>query len=226
MIGQQGIRLWAGLMALSAVAVSSSAAGEVLYSSISSAESGGWCFGDGGLAAAGIETPAGPGLVIDQLVVRLHDFAAEAAKPWQMDLHADDNGLPGMSLAVLGSGTGTGPDTFDLYTAIPGTRVELEPSSRYWIVMSSSSSDSCAFGWSVNGVDPAGGILTGFGAQQLFFGTWIDRSTGSPVQMEILGSPLLAALPVPVSGRLGLLLLSLLLALAALMFFRRTSAAA
>jgi hypothetical protein len=192
---------------------SASWAQSVLYTTFPGAEEGGPCFGDTRQAATGVEVPAGQDFLLGEVVVRLHDVSGSANTPFSVDLYDDDAGSPGTAIASLGSGTGTwnGSETFDTYSLTPPGSVVLAQGETYWVVLSSSGPSTCEFGWSDDGTDPAGSLLSYVGERTGSIGSW-SNNDGSLQQLELRAAGSLSSAPVPLLGWPALLTLSLLAA--------------
>lgn len=182
-------------------------------SSLSAVEVGGRCIGDDRKAAVGVQIPADSDYRINEVIIRLHDTAGGGA-PFSLDVYDDNAGSPGSPVASIGSGTGNGQGTYDLYTLTPASLITLQAGAVYWITVSSSSDIYCAFGWSESGADPAGSIFPHIGIQRYSNGAWTDRSGDYMPQLEIDADPVVAppvAAPasIPTLSPWALLLLAL-----------------
>lgn len=211
------IRNGAAALLLSLLALSPTTVwAAVTYSSLSAVEIGGRCIDDGRKAAVGIQIPAGgPDYRINEVTIRLHDATGGGGgTPFSLDVYDDNAGSPGSPIASIGSGTGNGHDTYDLYTLTPASLITLQAGAVYWITVSSSSDIYCAFGWSESGADPAGSIFPHIGIQRYSNGAWTDRSGDYMPQLEIDADPVVAppvAAPasIPTFSPWALLLLAL-----------------
>lgn len=219
-----GFRNW--LVAAFAMFLSANALAAVAYTTLPGPQNGGPCFGAANKSSTGIHTPAGSSYQLDSIQVRLHDTATATSTPFSFDVYDDNGGVPGTLVSTIGTGTGTaiggGSSTYDLYTVTPGSPIALNANTTYWIVASSSSVNSCAFGWSSNGTNPTGGIFTYVGEEQFTGSDWNNRD-GAYQQLEINVSVAAATVPtsIPTLSEWGMIMLSILLALAAVFTLRR-----
>lgn len=207
-----------GLLVLSSMGVVHA---QILYSTLPAAPSGGPCFGGGNLAAVEMMTPAGAPYQINGATVRMH-HANDAAASFTVAVYTNNAGVPGTLVGTLGTAAGNGLGTMDLYSLTPASPIALSPSTNYWVVASSTSANTCAFGWTEPGSTPSG-IFTYVAETQFFGGSWRDQ-TGNYFALQLDGALVAAGgsiAPVPTLSELGLALLLLMVATVAVRRLRR-----
>ena len=207
-----------GLLVLSSMGVVHA---QILYSTLPAAPSGGPCFGGGNLAAVEMVTPAGAPYQINGATVRMH-HANDAVASFTVAVYTNNAGVPGTLVGTLGTAAGNGLGTMDLYSLTPASPIALSPSTNYWVVASSTSANTCAFGWTEPGSTPSG-IFTYVAEAQFYGGSWSDR-TGDYFALQLDGALVAAGgsiAPVPTLSELGLALLLLMVATVAVRRLRR-----
>lgn len=210
-------RLGTALLLLFSMLIPTTSFAAITYTTLPGPDGGGWCFGNGNLAAVGVRIPAGSDYTLNQIQVKLHDTSG-GGTPFTISVYDNNSGLPGSAVATIGSGTGT--TTFGLYTLTPSSPITLLAGTTYWITASSSSTNSCAFGWSYIGTDPTGSFFTYVGEEQYYSGGAWNNRDGSYQQLEINATPASAPLPIPTLSTWGLLLLAMSILLITA-FYRR-----
>ena len=170
----------------------------VLYNTLPSVATGGWCLGETWFAAVEVATPAGAPYRIDNAVVRMHHINDVSAS-FTLAVHADHAGLPGAPVATIGTQAGRGAGTADLYTFTPAVPIALAAGTNYWIVASSTSANTCAFGWATPGSAPSG-VFTYVGeGMQGNGGPWNDLSR-QYFALQLNGAPVAVAAVPALSG--------------------------
>ncbi|MEZ5642455.1 MAG: IPTL-CTERM sorting domain-containing protein [Burkholderiaceae bacterium] len=208
------LRFWGVVLAL--LLGSSAFAQTTLYTTLPANPSGGPCFGNGNLAAVEIATPAGSTYQIGSAQVAMH-HAGDGTASFTVTVYSDNAGTPGTAVATIGTAAGHGVGTQDVYSLTPATPISLSPSTNYWIVASSTSTDSCAFGWTYPASAPSG-VFSYVAEAQYFSGSWQNR-TGQHFALELLGPGAAAAavaVAVPTLSEWALLLLAALLGMMAI----------
>ena len=207
-----------GLLVLSSMGVVHA---QILYSTLPADPDGGPCFGGGNLAAVEMATPTGAPYQINGATVRMH-HADDAAASFTVAVYTNNAGVPGTLVGTVGTAAGNGLGTMDLYNLTPASPIALSASSNYWVVASSTSADTCAFGWTFNASTPSG-IFTYVAETQFFGGSWDDR-TGEHFALELNGqvvAPAGSIAPVPTLSEWALVLMLSLVAFMAARRLRR-----
>lgn len=207
-----------GLLVLSSMGVVHA---QILYSTLPADPDGGPCFGGGNLAAVEMATPTGAPYQINGATVRMH-HADDAAASFTVAVYTNNAGVPGTLVGTVGTAAGNGLGTMDLYNLTPASPIALSASTNYWVVASSTSADTCAFGWTFNASTPSG-IFTYVAETQFYGGSWSDQ-TGDYFALQLDGALVAAGgsiAPVPTLSELGLALLLLMVATVAARRLRR-----
>jgi len=200
-------------LALGLLSLGTAQAQTVLYSTLPANPNGGPCFGAGNLAMVEVSTPAGTPYQISDATVRMH-HASDAAASFTVGVYTDNAGVPGTLVGTLGTATGNGLGTMDLYALTPASPIALAASTNYWVVASSTSANGCAFGWTESGSAPSG-VFSYVNERQFFGGSWNERA-GDHFALDLQGvaaAPVATVAPVPTLSQwaTGLLLVLMLL---------------
>lgn len=122
----------------------------------SSPSTGSSCLSPNGQnAATEVTTPASPTYQISSVTLNVTSFSASNLV---VSLYSDASGLPGSTVAALGTATlGTGGAA--PVTLTPSTPIALSASTRYWIVASTDGNGTCDIAWNF-GTSPTSSPLT------------------------------------------------------------------
>ena len=146
--------------------------------------SGGWCVSSTGVGSVAVRfaVPPADAYVLNSVTIMTHEVVG--GSPYILALHDDSMGAaqPGNQIVVLGTLTGGGPNTHLEYT-FPGGDNLLAAGTTYWLVLSTTATGMCDFGWQDStGIAPTG-IFTYLDTMQ--GGGTDDWGSKTPVDIEI-----------------------------------------
>ena len=141
----------------------------------------------------------------------MHD--ADAAATLTLSAFADNAGIPGALIATGSTISGTGLGTTSVYQFSFAPAAVIPATSRFWLVLNTSSASFCPFSW--NGYpNPSVGTVSGLSSSQLYDGTWSNIFSGvasAELDGTIVTPPVQQVNSIPVDSPLWLALTMLLI---------------
>lgn len=159
--------------------------------------SGGACL-DGSASpprAVGVSVPAGEDYKLNS--VRLVFYGSiDEELPFTIEVYDDNAGVPGSLVATVATVTTT--VGVKVYTPSPTAAVMLQAGEKYWVVGSSSSTDSyCKLSWAYSTTDPAGSVFSFEGQKQFDGSSWVGLSSSDYLTLRIDADPISSSVAEP-----------------------------